>query len=221
MTQQTISSLQLPGLKFVSLHDTDGTAFYLKQAGMVEIHNPEEADIIVFNGGEDIATELYGEKPVMRRIPRVVSTRDQDERYVFEKYSAMGKFFLGICRGAQLLNVLNGGKLWQHVNNHGLSHPITDSSGDTYIATSTHHQMMRPGKLGEVIATALEATAKMADGVSFEGSQDRNVEADVEIVWYKGNRTLCIQGHPEYVPGSEFANYCLKLIKDHYNEQAT
>lgn len=236
MQPKTVSSIKLEGVTFVSLHDTDGTAFYLKQAGMIEVYSPSDADLIVFNGGEDIATELYGERPVMARIPKIVSVRDQHERYVFEKFSAPAfkKMFLGICRGSQLLNVLNGGTLWQHVNNHGRTHVIWDvESGDAYMATSTHHQQMRPNlKTGDLVAVARESTEKMADGRTYKGQpadMGANFESyngpdkavsdalDTEIVWYPGTRTLCIQGHPEYVPGSEFANYCLQLIKDRLN----
>lgn len=194
-----------------------GMDTYLEAGGYREVDDIRLADIVVFNGGTDIGTALYNEKPIHRSVPHQPSVRDQKEMAIFEKYAGE-KFFLGICRGAQFLNVMNGGSLWQDVTNHGRSHPIMDLiTGKTYTATSTHHQMMRPAESSsETIAVARESSMKHCETLGrhlCSGDED-----DHEIVWYPKGYSLCIQGHPEYVPHSEFADYCLGLLSSKLKE---
>ena len=211
----------LSQLKFVSLNESlyDSSSPWFLSLGLEETLSLNQADIIVFNGGADIGTEIYNEQPAVRGVPREASLRDRNEIAIFKEYKS--KFKLGICRGSQLLNCLNGGTLWQDVNNHGRSHNIYDlQSGLICEATSTHHQMMRPNlETGQVIAVAKKATTK----ISYKDNWfklGREEPYDTEIVWYPHTRSLCIQGHPEYVPGSVFANYCADLIATFY-EMAT
>ncbi|OYV41141.1 MAG: hypothetical protein B7Z80_02695 [Rhodospirillales bacterium 20-64-7] len=192
----------------------------LAGAGYAQASNSADADIIVFNGGQDVGTSLYGERPILSYIPEAPSDRDKYEHEVFDTVKG-SKFTLGICRGAQFLNVMNGGTLWQDVDKHGRDHTMLDLvSGLTYRATSTHHQMMRPNFNIDnlLVGVASEATVRRRDGETQNINPKTNPDLDVEIMWYPGNRSLCIQGHPEYVPGSEFADYCLGLVGKFYRE---
>jgi carbamoylphosphate synthase small subunit len=89
-------------------------------------------------------------------------------------------------------------------------------SGETIRVTSTHHQMMRPGPTGQVLGVAVRSTRKHAEKADITGL---DTNQDVEIVWYPETSTLCIQGHPEYVPGSQFAEFSIALIR-YYQEAA-
>jgi gamma-glutamyl-gamma-aminobutyrate hydrolase PuuD len=195
----------------------------LDRHGLQRVPSPFEADVIVFNGGADIASSIYGEPSIGWGIPDHPSRRDLDEISVFQQTKGSYHLLLGICRGAQLLNCLNGGSLWQDVNNHHHSHRMTDvRTGKEYRTTSTHHQMMIP-KMDEceLIAVSSESTVKRNAQGMFNFHPDKHMGTDgkdVEIVWYPMTNSLCIQGHPEYVPGTEFAHYCLDLM-DHYLEE--
>lgn len=207
-------------IKFYSYEGfhADGSRHLFIQAGMKPVDKPDDADLIVFNGGQDIGTEIYGELPVFRGIPRLKSPRDLAEINLYNEAKKGGKFFLGICRGAQLLNCLNGGTLWQHVNNHGVDHRMLDViTGKMYEVTSTHHQMMRPNlETGQIIGVASESTVKHSHELTEQFLLQGNLYngEDVEIVYYKDTRTLCVQGHPEYVPGSPFAEYVLNMVRN-------
>ncbi len=201
-----------------------GTTYLFRNTyGLTQVHNPVEADIIIWNGGEDIGTAIYGEDPVSRNIPATLSRRDTHEIAIFERFKDdPNKLLVGICRGAQLLNCLNGGSLWQDVNGHQGNHSMLDRrTGEVLQITSTHHQQFRPGKLAEVIGISSQSTAKQAQDIlkHFERQADLKNGDDVEIVWYPGTRSLCIQGHPEYVPGSRFSDYTLELIKEFFPKQ--
>lgn len=178
---------------------------------------PTLADVIVFNGGADISTSIYGEKPAMRGVPGIQSKRDQIEVDLYNEFRHKPILKLGICRGAQLLNCLNGGTLWQDVDGHHSDHDMVIlATGKKMTTTSTHHQMMRPNwPKAVVIAVADQSTYKLAQNDQFSVQHPSTFypddHKDTEIVYYPDTHTLCIQGHPEYVPGSEYADYCIGL----------
>lgn len=205
-------------MKFYSIWESgawNGTmGALLSGYGFEAVDEPHLADILVFNGGEDIATSIYGEKPVFGGIPEHPSTRDRHEIGLFDEFLGK-KFMLGICRGAQLLNCLNGGKLWQHVNNHQMDHQMLDElTGESFMVTSTHHQMMRPSASAQLIGTAKKSTKKAADTANWAGTPDK----DIEVVYYADGKSLCIQGHPEYVPHTKFSNWSIDLLKTKFKE---
>ena len=154
----------------------------------------ENIDLIQFTGGADVDPSYYGET----KHPRTYSDprRDAQEASVFNEW--VGKVpMAGICRGGQFLNVMNGGKMWQHVNNHAISgtHEAFDILSEKPVqVTSTHHQMMIPSSLGKVILTADICTKRESSDTTVEGHG-----VDVEAVIYSGTSCLCYQPHPEYV----------------------
>lgn len=168
----------------------------------------EEPDLICFTGGEDVSPKLYDEPKHSTTYdnPR----RDETEQKVFAKYEAFPK--VGICRGGQFLNVLSGGSMYQNVNKHARgNHDMIDLiTGESFSVTSTHHQMMRSGKDGEVLAIAFEATVFE----SGPGIPPSSPEFDTEVVWYRSTNSLCFQPHPEY-PHSpeECITYFFSLIE--------
>lgn len=100
--------------------------------------------VVLYGVGTDINPELYGEK----RLPttqRPDFARDAWEKYIFDEYKDDVKAFVGICRGAQFLTAMNGGRLLQHVDGHaGRAHTITTYDGRRETANSLHHQLMWP-----------------------------------------------------------------------------
>jgi gamma-glutamyl-gamma-aminobutyrate hydrolase PuuD len=209
-------------LTFCSLYDGDMGGSMIELLKLADMKNIGEenfinVDIIVFNGGADIGTSIYGEKPIDRGIPEMPSVRDAAEIAIFKAVERSPTLKVGICRGAQLLNCLNGGKLWQHVDNHGRDHMmLVPETGEMMQITSTHHQMMKHGEGAVVIGLSDEARHKYSDGV--EKRVDDQLFSDMEILYYPATNTLCIQGHPEYVPGSRFASFCLELINKYVKE---
>ena len=81
-------------------------------------------DALVLMGGSDVAPESYGEQP-LRPEWSGDRVRDQYEIGLMKAFMARSKPVLGVCRGAQLINVAMGGTLWQDVTTqvpHGLNH---------------------------------------------------------------------------------------------------
>lgn len=183
-------------------------------AGWALVRNIKEADLVQFTGGEDVSPCLYGEE-------RHPYTGDSIERDLYEAgYFASAKRMdipmAGICRGGQFLNVMSGGSMYQHVSEHatGARHLLCDWKTQEVISvSSTHHQMMRVGKGGELIATAELGGFKelMLDGKVYA---DPNEPPDTEVVYYLDTKALCFQPHPEfYGPGDECFEYYFDLIE--------
>jgi len=75
--------------------------------------DPESFDGAVITGGHDIDPVLYASPPEV--VPRYDKERDRFESDVIDLAFARNLPILGICRGAQLLNVRLGGSLFQEL----------------------------------------------------------------------------------------------------------
>lgn len=175
-----------------------GYSQMFQAAGWGEERNPLLADMLQFTGGEDVTPLIYGEEN--HRTTHNSARRDLEEAGYFAIAKRMGIPMSGICRGGQFLNVMSGGKMYQHVNKHatGATHQLTDvQSGSIITVSSTHHQMMRRSPEGTLLAYAQLGGFKqyMDGGQVAEGPED---ELDAEVVWYPTTKALCFQPHPEF-----------------------
>jgi putative glutamine amidotransferase len=158
------------------------------------------ADGLLLTGGGDIHAEVYGEEPHPESALHDTD-RDNMEIEVARLALEIGLPILGICRGLQLLNVVQGGTLVQHIpsqvpdalphnaaETEFLYHPITiepDSRlaavmhATTMLVNSWHHQAVK------TVGTGLRVTARADDGVveALEAAVDRPL--------------LAVQCHPE------------------------
>lgn len=156
-------------------------------------------DAICFMGGTDVDPAIYGEEsgPTTQTPDK---KRDAFEVSVFEKFKDTDVYLFGICRGAQLLNVLNGGKMIQECGYRGgnreiiISDALEDAMGLEPILTEwgretryiphnvCHHQGM--------IAIGGDSDSVFAlDG----GPGDLDY-----VIHYPKTRSYGVQGHPEW-----------------------
>lgn len=190
-----------PATKKVFIEYNDNLYYQMfTRRGWEVVDSIEEADLVQFTGGADVSPELYNEE--MHRATRANMSRDLTEMELFNKCKENSIPMTGICRGGQFLNVMCGGSMYQHVNNHALqgTHPVIElETGHRYHCTSTHHQMMIPGDEGVLVGVASEATVCER----MEGRRVVYVEQqrgdDVEVVKYPEAKVLCFQPHPEYM----------------------
>lgn len=188
----------------------DETALFLA-AGHEVTPDWREADIFCFTGGEDISPSLYGQK----RLQCTGANPDRDTYEVDFYHKARGKYKIGLCRGGQLLNVLSGGSMWQHVTNHGLGfrgHNAVDTeTGEIIRVSSVHHQMMIPAENGKVFMVASPSLADYRLNANEEIKHPLDNQ-DVEGVWYEHTKSLCFQPHPEWGPDS-CTEYFIRQMK--------
>lgn len=192
-----------------------GEVFVLTKYGFTQVDSMEEADFVVFTGGQDINPAIYGEVP--HPHTGYSSTRDKSEIAAYNKAKELNKAFLGICRGAQLLNCLVGGSLFQHIN-HPSYHEIVTDDGERFMSNSIHHQMLRVTEGAIIKAWAENLSNTHQHMVEGQIVDVKNVEREPEIVIYPEHRMVLVQGHPEfYVDDPElerFRQYTLNLVKE-------
>ena len=156
----------------------------------------ETADIVVFTGGDDVSPTLYGELP--HRKTQVNALRDKADLELYWKCYHEGIPMIGICRGAQFLHVMNGGKLYQDVNGHYGDHEMWDVKRGISIpkVSSVHHQMVIDNTEGGMDIIAYSA------GISTERhlnpvKSEVGTKQDIEAFFYRETCALGFQGHPE------------------------
>lgn len=162
-----------------------------------------DADLVQFTGGSDVSPCLYGE-------PNIASgtsfRRDMEELVWFQHALEYNIPMAGICRGGQFLNVMCGGRLWQDVDGHIGDHEILCvKSGEVFVGTSTHHQMMRPGPTGEIVCIAHGNLASYKHGAYDSEDSMCELSDDVEAVFYDKQSAFCFQPHPEFAQRDELA----------------
>jgi putative glutamine amidotransferase len=97
---------------------------------------------ICVSGGPDIDPSSYGAEPHPKLGP-VESRLDAFELAVVRRADAVGLPVLGLCRGAQVLNVARGGTLHQHVpdvSDGSVTHRQTEPG-----TVTTHDVRIEPG----------------------------------------------------------------------------
>ena len=159
-----------------------------------------DAELVVWTGGEDINPAIYGEEVAPRTWFN--SRRDGFEIDAFTRAKKLDIPMTGICRGAQLLNCLLGGKLYQDVDGHHMNHIVEDIYENYWWSTSIHHQMMIRSPDSILIAWAQEGQEKLSYANGFYESVKNLI--DPEVVFYPKQKALLIQGHPELGNSGEF-----------------
>lgn len=185
-----------------------------------KVNDVERADIVLFCGGEDVSPIMYGE--IQGTFTHCNYNRDIRERYMFETALKQGKHMLGICRGAQFLCVMAGGRLVQHQDNPKYIHSIRTWDKEDYMITSSHHQAQyvldMPEPNYRLIGWTTDTSPFHLDGNDKEICE--GVFKEVEIASYPKIKALCIQGHPEYPEMKRYPEtnkYLNSLVKDLVN----
>lgn len=166
---------------------------------------PQYLDGLVLQGGADVCPQSYGEESL---APEWSGDRLRDayEMELFHEFVEAGKPVLGICRGAQLINVALGGTLYQdiatqlpeagvhvHADYDRHAHAIEWTAGS---GLAKHY----PGLAGGgVISIHHQAIKALGRGLRVEalGQGDGVIEA---VRLEARNYVLGVQWHPEFHP---------------------
>lgn len=175
-------------------------------------------DFLCLPGGIDINPFLYGERP---KYTITFNTRRDNAEIRYWKKLSPDFPKIGICRGAQLGNVLSGGTLWQDVDNHYKQHLIKDMNltKNTWkfpIVSSDHHQMCRLTEDAILLAAGRSSVQKKGeyDTKNYGIQTGHNNWEDPEAFYYINTNFLGVQFHPEYPDYKMCREYFWDLVDE-------
>ncbi|WP_316811019.1 gamma-glutamyl-gamma-aminobutyrate hydrolase family protein [Pedobacter heparinus] len=155
----------------------------------------EDCDGFVLTGGIDVLPAIYGgaeEYPY--RPDEFLPERDEFERLIYS-YAQEAKIpVLGICRGMQYINIMEGGKVFEDngeklnrlhkketddkvheviVNTHSLLYAITGQKRGE--VNSAHHQSVKPDKLGDnlMVSAYADTPNPIIEALEFKDKSDK------------------------------------------------
>lgn len=187
----------------------------------------EMVDAIIIPGGPDVSPLLYGEEP-HAKIGTTYPARDDFEYAIIDEARKAGKPVLGICRGAQLINIYYGGNVYQDLASQYEQEPLQHSQaargflpvhtvaieensflspifGKEAKVNSRHHQGLK--KIGK----GLRVIAKAKDGIP-------------EAIENQEEGVFAVQWHPENLWESMpeekklFAHF-FEIVQEKINEE--
>ena len=157
---------------------------------------------LILTGGQDMSPLHYGQEPE-KGLGEVSEARDDYDLALYGLAKDMGLPIFGICRGMQVINVAQGGTLYQHLDDEGsftlkhlqeasrdqVSHSVTlvpgsrlhDLLGDRIQVNSFHHQAIRD----------------LAGGFRVSVTSDDGVIEAMEALDMDKEKILAVQWHPE------------------------
>lgn len=161
----------------------------------------EMADGILFSGGCDVEPKRFGEE-TKESCGVIQKNRDALEFAVFKRAFEKKKPIMGICRGAQVINVALGGSLYQDIPTeipsdipHRQSQPRTEPSHEVKILSDTPLMEL----IGKERMTANsfhhQAIKALGDGLEVMALADDGI---IEAVYHTGDSyVIAYQWHPE------------------------
>lgn len=170
--------------------------------------------ILLLHGGEDISPKMYNQRSnkYVSADDSKLSRRDELERDLVDAAVARGIPIIGICRGAQLLCAMAGGKLVQHVENHHRDHAVETYDNRNLIVTSCHHQMMYPFDVEHRLLAKSCISSPVHLG---ENNEEIEMPCEPEVVYFPQLKALAIQPHPEWMgPSTPFVAWLRDVIKE-------
>jgi len=154
-------------------------------------------DGVLFAGGDDVDPKYYGEEIKFDSV-ETTPERDVFELALAELLKNDTRPVLGICRGAQLLNVAFGGTLYQHIDGHR-----QDERGAVNLraARVTEDTFLRELAEADEIKTNSfhhQAVKDVAPGFTVSARADDGTVEAIEPAERTDRFILAVQWHPEY-----------------------
>lgn len=211
MSDQAGTKEELPGLTIgISGPARKGTAHRLISLGL-RLHGARThyirpgsrtdvslLDGLVLSGGTHVHPERYGQQPQV--TARYDQKRDSTDYRLLEQAEQIGIPVLGICRGAQLINVFHGGSLCQNV---------------TPLRVNTRHRplllpmqtvrLVTTSRLGQLMQSPVIGANRIhSQAIKYLGRNLRVVAVDNDLFVQAIENThdqwlMGVQWHPEYL----------------------
>lgn len=167
----------------------------------VEIAN--KLDLLLIPGGPDVNPSYYDQSP--HPETQFDDKRDSFEKQMIKLAIDRGIPIIGVCRGAQLINVVLGGTLYQHLPDHfqQINHrPTVGPSAYSHMVQTTGWLKEQVGESVKVNSWHHQGIDKLAPGLTpLAWAADGLVEA------YESTASIApifaVQWHPELLLDKE------------------
>lgn len=193
------------------------------RAGGLPVELPYEAataetvqrlDGLVVTGGQDVSPERWGGPLECARGP-LDDARDAYETVLIEAALEAGTPMLGVCRGAQLINVVLGGTLVPDLSPAELDH----TSAGAAVGDRSHAVVFEPGSLCHrlygpgttVNSLHHQAIAEPGSGVTVVGRAEDGVVEAIEVA---DKPVLAVQWHPEWLDADPSFRWLVNVAID-------
>lgn len=180
-----------------------------------------DLDGIVLQGGADVSPQTYGEEPLKPEWAGD-AIRDAYEIELVQECRKQKKPVLGICRGAQLLNVAYGGTLYQDIQTQ-MPKSLVHRNWETYdqnfheivFEKGSELDKLYAGKLGgKVNSVHHQAVKDLGKGVKVQArAKDDGM---IEAIRVEGDHyAFAFQWHPEFLdPKDRTLLDCQPILKE-------
>ncbi|MDD9718812.1 gamma-glutamyl-gamma-aminobutyrate hydrolase family protein [Dinoroseobacter sp. PD6] len=158
----------------------------------------DKVDGIVIGGGDDISPELYGTEVLT--TARLDPARDALEHGLAREALIRNIPVLGICRGAQMLNVAAGGSLHQNAwQVHPTSRPVKTVLPKRMVEVQANARLALIAGTEPMRVNALHSQAvdRLGDGFRVAARDTGGMVQAIERV--EDPFALGVQWHPEYL----------------------
>ena len=181
---------------------------------------PQYLDGLILQGGADICPQCYGEQALQANA-ECDRVRDAYEMELLHEFMEAEKPVLGICRGAQLINVAFGGTLYQDIaaqietaGTHVHSDYDRHSHGISWESGSKLSNLYPGTTGGAVVSIHHQAIKALGRGLKIEARSDD--DGLVEAIRLEGKPyVLGVQWHPEFhPPGSPDLLDCTPILDE-------
>jgi putative glutamine amidotransferase len=167
-----------------------------------------ELDAVILTGGGDVCPELYDEVPEPETSSQD-AVRDHLEMALARHALATAMPVLGICRGAQLLNVALGGSLHQHLadvvgstDHRPFSVPDEQTTHAVDVDLSSRLAAILRAERLQVNSTHHQAVADLGNGLRVAARAEDGV---IEAIEHEdaSRFVVAVQWHPEALAASD------------------
>jgi acyl-CoA reductase-like NAD-dependent aldehyde dehydrogenase/anthranilate/para-aminobenzoate synthase component II len=200
-------------------HDIELVELSFEKDNAKDIHG---CDGFILTGGIDVDADLYGGEADYENKPDVFQTeRDLFESNIYRYAQLHHLPVLGICRGLQLVNVLEGGKLIQDLEVHNEIHRISavvDKQHEVHIEKDSLLYEVTTVNAGTINSAHHQAIDKNGLGNNLKvNAWSGTVDGTIEGIEFKDKTgkafMLCVQWHPERMLNKEESPLSINIKK--------
>lgn len=181
------------------------TRFPVTQSKELLLEKPYMIEAAILGGGPDVNPALYQQVDA-GNVCNYVKERDRVELNIINFLHERNTPMIGVCRGAQLLNVFCGGGLIMDIRGHGGCRHSVEARGykDKFEVSSLHHQACLVPDDSTILAVASPALSKVGNRYVYTtdfGCTEEYEKPGIEVEAWINPTHLCggVQWHPEFM----------------------